>query len=909
MLSAPVLARELPFVSDGETLFMAKTRMTMMAIAIAVAGAIGITSSALATPAPVVQLGIVNVGGTLTSGGSANYSFYFNTSATGLLAVKGTVTSTGNIPGTNKKWTAILPNYSTTLSAGTTKVTGTSVVIPTNFTGVANLTVTVTFAGKGVATKTVAFTVAAPVVAGSVSTNLYGVGFENAVTLNAGIVSTYGMGSTPKYSWTQTGGSSVVLSSTNTSTTSFTTAALSNFVDFTSGTNLVLYSDSQTLTNNHVQVVGLDDEQAASTAYSLQVLVSGNSITRTGLFTVACANVTPGHPNIPVGTLVSIKNATNSTSWTLLSRPSGSVATLMHTNSVLPQFRADVEGVYIIQDNVTGKIATNTAASWTGYQFCAICHGPENNVDLPDLVTGWSQTKHASFFQKAIDGQESSHYSANCIQCHTVGYDKDPKATNGGFDDVAKTLGWTFPNTLTNGNFAAMPAALQNLANIQCENCHGPGSRHPGSPSLSVDVKVCATCHQDGTNHVRPEQWANSPHSADYSGISSGEATRSPCSRCHGPAGFIDMATRLNAGVPLSVINTLSMTNGPAGPLACQTCHDPHSTYGDTTGERHQLRVFDQVQLGNPALSNAAPIYLNLGDSITTADLRLTNSTVIVTNLGAVASCTICHNARFWPTNIASGTNMQYQASSRFAPSMSPVAEVFLGLGAYDYGQQMGNSPHTTFADCEACHMYQLRAPLNGIAQDSLLIGTNVTAVNTATYNTYRTLLGDHTYSVATTQISGVTTTMVENIAACNQCHAGDADTVQSFDHKPSYMKDYVGTNAVYGIQTQTAALLQNLGLLINATGVSVTTVTNGPIVTITGFGSTGYSTTNAILQAQHKAVYNWSLSSNDKSLGVHNTQFTIRLLQTTYTDLSTNFYGNSVTNTFQSKFPRAYLR
>ncbi len=316
MLSTPVLARELPFVSAGETLFMAKTRMTMMAIAIAVAGAIGITSSALATPAPVVQLGIVNVGGTLTSGGSANYSFYFNTSATGLLAVKGTVTSTGNIPGTNKKWTAILPNYSTTLSAGTTKVTGTSVVIPTNFTGVANLTVTVTFAGKGVATKTVAFTVAAPVVAGSVSTNLYGVGFENAVTLNAGIVSTYGMGSTPKYSWTQTGGSSVVLSSTNTSTTSFTTAALSNFVDFTSGTNLVLYSDSQTLTNNHVQVVGLDDEQAASTAYSLQVLVSGNSITRTGLFTVACANVTPGHPNIPVGTLVSIKNATNSTSWT-----------------------------------------------------------------------------------------------------------------------------------------------------------------------------------------------------------------------------------------------------------------------------------------------------------------------------------------------------------------------------------------------------------------------------------------------------------------------------------------------------------------------------------------------------------------------------------------------------------------
>ena len=37
---------------------------------------------------------------------------------------------------------------------------------------------------------------------------------------------------------------------------------------------------------------------------------------------------------------------------------------------------------------------------------------------------------------------------------------------------------------------------------VECESCHGPGSRHPGSPSVSLDVKVCASCHQDGTHHV-----------------------------------------------------------------------------------------------------------------------------------------------------------------------------------------------------------------------------------------------------------------------------------------------------------------------------------------------------------------------------------------------------------------------
>ena len=96
----------------------------------------------------------------------------------------------------------------------------------------------------------------------------------------------------------------------------------------------------------------------------------------------------------------------------------------------------------------------------------------------PSIYPTYTNTPHASFFTLAINGLESSHYSKSCIQCHAVGYDTNSSAVNGGFDDVATAYGWTFPATLNTNNWANMPSALQNLGNIQCENCHGPGSQH-----------------------------------------------------------------------------------------------------------------------------------------------------------------------------------------------------------------------------------------------------------------------------------------------------------------------------------------------------------------------------------------------------------------------------------------------
>ena len=187
-------------------------------------------------------------------------------------------------------------------------------------------------------------------------------------------------------------------------------------------------------------------------------------------------------------------------SWTLTTKPSGSSATLVASplGSNVPiaepsdrliyqvagrqLLRPDVHGVYVVTAVVTAGSSgaatlaqTFIAGTYVGAAACARCHsGGLAAVTYPT----WSQTAHASLFTNGVNGVEGTGYSASCISCHTVGYDANSTVSDGGFSSIAAQLGWKFPSVLQPGNFAAMPAALQNVANIQCENCHGPGSEH-----------------------------------------------------------------------------------------------------------------------------------------------------------------------------------------------------------------------------------------------------------------------------------------------------------------------------------------------------------------------------------------------------------------------------------------------
>lgn len=106
---------------------------------------------------------------------------------------------------------------------------------------------------------------------------------------------------------------------------------------------------------------------------------------------------------------------------------------------------------------------------------CGQCHRAQQEF--------WKQTHHADAWQTMLD--QGAEYDLECIVCHTVGY-----MQRGGYD---------------------RPDRVGDLVNVQCENCHGPGSAHSSGfgflegdtiLSFAEDMK-CEKCH-------------NSEHSPDF---------------------------------------------------------------------------------------------------------------------------------------------------------------------------------------------------------------------------------------------------------------------------------------------------------------------------------------------------------------------------------------------------------
>ncbi len=543
-------------------------------------------------------------------------------------------------------------------------------------------------------------------------------------------------------------------------------------------------------------------------------------------------------------------------------------------------FRPDAVGPYTVNATIatagsgtTNLSVTITAATYLGLQTCAACHSGQFS-GAPSIFNSYTNTPHASFFARAIDGIESSHYSKNCISCHVLGYDTNSFAVNGGFDDIATEYGWTFPAVLTNGNWAAMPTAVQNVANIQCENCHGPGSQHLFSQgvvgntnaiSINYAAGDCAQCHDSMNNHFKNGEWNNSLHAAASrtpSGVS-----RPQCVRCHTAPGFVGWA---NAGgmaalnqYPTNIIwanssstnvvaysaasPTYTTPQNPPNttyyPITCQACHDPHS-YANP----HQLRM---------------------GYNITLSD------GTVVTNAGSGGFCMECHNSRNgsvtsmmakYPLN-----QPNWAGGVGFGTHDSPQADMLEGVNAITYGQSIPSAPHANVISntCAGCHMQVI-----------------------ASTDPAFTKAGGHTFKMSYNVTNNGVVANVPVAYVCTQCHG----TVTDFDIPAP---DYVGVGYSQGIQTQVQQLLNKLSTLYPPSGYQA----NPNNYVADGKVKTSLSTYTNMPAKFLNAAYNYQFVSMDGSLGVHNGPFAVGLLKASIGNLSGDANGDGLPDVWQTTY------
>ena len=104
---------------------------------------------------------------------------------------------------------------------------------------------------------------------------------------------------------------------------------------------------------------------------------------------------------------------------------------------------------------------TQATDHFLGAELCIRCHADEGKQ--------WKTTAHSLAWQTLVNAKKDA--DQDCIGCHVVGFKQA-----GGFQS-----GQDAPR----------------LSNVQCENCHGMGTRHQEfSAALKVSEAACKQCHR-----------------------------------------------------------------------------------------------------------------------------------------------------------------------------------------------------------------------------------------------------------------------------------------------------------------------------------------------------------------------------------------------------------------------------
>lgn len=117
------------------------------------------------------------------------------------------------------------------------------------------------------------------------------------------------------------------------------------------------------------------------------------------------------------------------------------------------------------------KAPASGEPGYVGVDMCASCHEDARKV--------WDKTRHAQAYVTL--SKQFKEFNLDCVSCHVTGYDRPGGSTVTHVDD---------------------------LKDVQCENCHGPGSLHAAKPAKAKipvakpTADVCLSCHHPPHVHT-----------------------------------------------------------------------------------------------------------------------------------------------------------------------------------------------------------------------------------------------------------------------------------------------------------------------------------------------------------------------------------------------------------------------
>jgi len=507
--------------------------------------------------------------------------------------------------------------------------------------------------------------------------------------------------------------------------------------------------------------------------------------------------------------------------WSIVAKPSGSTAVIDTPSNKFVRFIADLAGQYIVKVTANGTIDaydTLFASTYVGVgPTPPSCGGI--SVCHADKKAEWEHTLHASIFTRGITGQ---------LETDITGRGRyGPQCIR------CHTTGWE--SATNNGNFGYI-ARQTNWDSTWWQGLPFSGGYYwityrdstlwRNLPSALVPVANigCESCHGPGGNHFGDRT------KTDYTwdaGV---------CQQCH------DAPRKHFLGSYWAASRHATFPEGGhTNRTSCFPCHSGPA-FAKWIGNKANPG-WDANKDGNKNISCQAchdpHNDQNPNQLRAVAFDSLKNGWRPPTGIGGKGQlCMNCHQARY-VQRVKPNNPPYYGFTSRFSPHYSAQTDMFFGRNSYEFGDARlaGLNTHTGLADgCVTCHMPKR---VNGPSLHS-----------------------DHEVSMIDT-IGGPH----DQVTACVSCHG----PITSFDGIIApYDFDRDGT--IEGVQSEVRGMLEVLKsrLPLGADGEPI----GGGVVT---------AADSALIRDRLDLVagiYTYYFVKNDGSYGVHNTKYTVAILQ-----------------------------